>query len=164
MQACPIHLFFLTPYNLMLYVVNGLQNLGSRRRRLVAAMVGALFGLASFGSAIFNTAQLHQLNEDRQRIEENQKFLMEELIKTQPPHQQHHSVCGGSVQELGQAGQADPGVTETNGDGGDGTADPSLNPGIPDGTYRLFDWSHPVDGSPFVPFTCTAESLGRSLQ
>ena len=61
-------------------IMDRLQNLASkRRRRLVTAMVGALFGLASFGSSIFNTAQLHQLNEDRQRIEENQQFLMEEL-------------------------------------------------------------------------------------
>ena len=62
-------------------IMDGLQYLASkRRRRLVAAMVGAIFGLASFGSSIFNTTQLHQLNEDRQRIEENQQFLMEELL------------------------------------------------------------------------------------
>ena len=30
--------------------------------------------------SIFNTAQLHRLNEDRQQIEENQQFLMEELL------------------------------------------------------------------------------------
>ena len=58
---------------------DGLRNLGSRRRRSVAATVAALFGLASFGSSIFNTAQLNRLNDDRQRIEENQQFLMEEL-------------------------------------------------------------------------------------
>ena len=62
-------------------IMDGLRNLGSkRRRRSVAATVGALFGLASFGISIFNTAQLHRLNEDRQRIEENQQFLMEELL------------------------------------------------------------------------------------
>ena len=61
--------------------MDGLRNLGSnKRRRSDAAMVGALFGLASFGSSIFNTAQLHRLNEDRQRIEENQQFLMEQLL------------------------------------------------------------------------------------
>ena len=53
-------------------IMDVLRNLGSRRRRSVAATVGALFGLASFGSSIFNTAQLNRLNEDRQRIEENQ--------------------------------------------------------------------------------------------
>ena len=56
-------------------------NLGSKRKRSVAATVGALFGLASFGSSIFNTAQLHRLKEDHQRIEENQQFLMEELVE-----------------------------------------------------------------------------------
>ena len=61
-------------------IMDGLRNLGSRRRRSVAATVGALFGLATFGSSIFNTAQLNRLNEDRQRIEENQQFLMEELL------------------------------------------------------------------------------------
>ena len=62
------------------FIMDGLRNLGSkRRRRSVAATVGALFGQASFGSSIFNTAQLH-LNEDRQRIKENQQFLMEELL------------------------------------------------------------------------------------
>ena len=62
-------------------IMDGLRNLGSkRRRRSVAATVGALFGLASFGSSIFNTAQLHQLKEDHQMIEENQQFLMEELL------------------------------------------------------------------------------------
>ena len=53
-------------------IMDGLRSLGSRRRRSVAATVGALFGLASFGSSIFNTAQLNRLNEDRQRIKENQ--------------------------------------------------------------------------------------------
>ena len=62
-------------------IMDGLRNLGSKRRRSVAATVGALFGLASFGSSIFHTAQLHRLNEDRQRIEENQQFLMEELVE-----------------------------------------------------------------------------------
>ena len=62
-------------------IMDGLRNLGSRRKRSVAATVGALFGLASFGSSIFNTAQLNRLNEDRQRIEENQQFLMEELLE-----------------------------------------------------------------------------------
>ena len=47
-------------------IMDGLQNFGSKRKRSVAATVGALFGLASFGSSIFNTAQLHRLNEDRQ--------------------------------------------------------------------------------------------------
>ena len=62
-------------------IMDGLRSLGSRRRRSVAATVGALFGLASFGSSIYNTAQLNRLNEDRQRIEENQQFLMEELME-----------------------------------------------------------------------------------
>ena len=62
-------------------IMDGLWNLGSKgRRRSVAATVGALFGLASLGSSIFNTTQLHRLNEDRQWIEENQQFLMEELL------------------------------------------------------------------------------------
>ena len=68
-------------YDYINLIMDGLQNLGSRRRRSVAASVGALFGLASFGSSIFNTAQLNRLNEDRQRIEENQQFLMEELLE-----------------------------------------------------------------------------------
>ena len=34
-------------------IMDGLRNLGSRKRRSVAATVGALFGLASFGSSIF---------------------------------------------------------------------------------------------------------------
>ena len=62
-------------------IMDGLRSLGSKRKRLVAATVGALFGLASFGSSIFNTAQLHRLNEDWQRIEENQQFLMEEFME-----------------------------------------------------------------------------------
>ena len=62
-------------------IMDGLRSLGSRRKRSVAATVGALFGLASFGSSIYNTAQLNRLNEDRQRIEENQQFLMEELME-----------------------------------------------------------------------------------
>ena len=62
-------------------IMDGLRNLGSRRKRSVAATVRALFALASFGSSIFNTAQLNRLNDDRQRIEENQQFLMEELLQ-----------------------------------------------------------------------------------
>ena len=60
---------------------DGLRNLSAgRKKRLVSSTVGALFGLACFGSSIFNTAQLHRLNEDCQRIEENQQFLMGELL------------------------------------------------------------------------------------
>ena len=62
-------------------IMDGLQSLGYRRKRSVTATVGALFGLASFGSSIFNTVQLNRLNEDRQRIQENQQFLMEELLE-----------------------------------------------------------------------------------
>ena len=62
-------------------IMDGLRSLGSKRKRSVAATVGALFGLASFGSSIYNTAQLNRLNEDRQRIEENKQFLMEELLE-----------------------------------------------------------------------------------
>ena len=62
-------------------IMDGLRSLESRRKRSVAATMGALFGLASFGSSIYNTAQLNRLNEDRQRIEENQQFLMEELME-----------------------------------------------------------------------------------
>ena len=47
-------------------IMDGLRSLGSRRKRSVAATVGALFGLASVGFSIYNTAQLNRLNEDRQ--------------------------------------------------------------------------------------------------
>ena len=58
-----------------------LRNLGSKRRRRSVVATEPFFGLAwTFGSSIFNTAQLHRLNEDRQRIEENQQFQMEELL------------------------------------------------------------------------------------
>ena len=50
-----------------------------RRVRSATAIAAAFMGLASFGTSIFNTAQMSQLKTDIGQMKDNQKLIMEEL-------------------------------------------------------------------------------------
>ena len=51
----------------------------SRRIRSATAIAAAFMGLASFGTSMFNTAQMAQLKSDIGQTEENQKLIIEQL-------------------------------------------------------------------------------------
>ena len=50
-----------------------------RRTRSATAIVAAVMGLASFGTSMFNTAEMAQLKSDIGQTEENQKLIIEQL-------------------------------------------------------------------------------------
>ena len=50
-----------------------------RRTRSATAIAAAFMGLASFGTSMFNTAQMAQLKSDIGQTEENQKLIIEQL-------------------------------------------------------------------------------------
>ena len=50
-----------------------------RRTRSATAIAAAFMGLASFGTSIFNTAQMSQLKADIGQTKSNQKLIIEEL-------------------------------------------------------------------------------------
>ena len=60
-------------------IQQSLDNLESRRRRSMASVTSALVGIASFGTSIFNNAQINRLNAARDELQNNQRFIMEEL-------------------------------------------------------------------------------------
>ena len=59
-------------------IQDGLERL-SRRKRAVVTAASALLGLASFGTSMFNVAQINRLSEDLERQHTQQRFIMEEI-------------------------------------------------------------------------------------
>ena len=60
-------------------IQEGLDRLTTRKKRAVVTAASALLGLASFGTSIFNIAQINRLSEDLERQETQQRFIMEEI-------------------------------------------------------------------------------------
>ena len=60
-------------------IQEGLDRLTERRKRNVATAASALLGLASFGTSIFNVAQINRLRADIDRQDTQHRFIMEDI-------------------------------------------------------------------------------------
>ena len=60
-------------------IQEGLDALSERRERDVATAASALLGLASFGTSIFNVAQINRLRADMDRHDAQHRFIMDEV-------------------------------------------------------------------------------------